>query len=81
MFYHYSWIRPIEKIKQKLLYYKFQSGNNNDTYVDEIFLQWRKDPKSVIGRTHPMGGGSYEEFPGIHPDEIKELIQSGKFDF
>jgi len=74
IFYHYSWIRPIEKIKQKLFYYKFQSGNNNDSYVEDVFLKWRENPESVIGRTHPMGGGSFKKFPGIHPDEVKTIM-------
>lgn len=81
MFYHYSWVRPIDKIKQKLFYYKYQSGNNNDQYVDDVFLKWREDPESVRGKTHPMGGGGFEPFPGIHPERIQELIDAGKLAF
>jgi len=80
LFYHYSWVRPIEKIRQKLFYYKFQSGNNNDAYVDNVFLKWRTDPKSVKA-THPMGRGSATKFNGCHPPEIRQLIKSGKLDF
>ena len=81
MFYHYSWVRPIEKIQQKLFYYKYQSGNNNDQYVDNVFLKWREDPESVRGKTHPMGGGDFQEFPGIHPKCVQELIDAGKLSF
>ena len=80
LFYHYSWIRPIEKIRQKLAYYKFQSGNNNDAYVDNVFLKWRTDPKSVKA-THPMGRGSASPFEGCHPPQIRKLIEAGKLDF
>lgn len=81
MFYHYSWVRPIEKIRQKLFYYKHQSGNDNDRYVDNVFLKWRETPELVRGRTHPMGGGDFESFEGIHPEGIQELIDAGKLSF
>lgn len=81
LFYHYSWVRPIEKIRQKLYYYKHQSGNNNDAYVDDVFLKWREDPNSVEGKTHPMGGGGFASFPGIHPKQVQELIDAGKLSF
>lgn len=81
LFYHYSWVRPIEKIRQKLLYYKHQSGNNNDAYVDDVFLKWRDAPDSVQGKTHPMGGGGTTNFSGIHPADIQKLIDEGKFNF
>tara|TARA_Y100000034_G_scaffold70478_1_gene85043 strand:- start:455 stop:2422 length:1968 start_codon:yes stop_codon:yes gene_type:complete len=81
LFYHYSWVRPIQKIRQKLLYYKFQSGNNNDIYVDDIFLKYQSNPGAVDGRTHPMGGGSFKPFPGIHPKEIQKLMKDGRFNF
>lgn len=81
MFYHYSWVRPIEKIQQKREYYKHQSGKNNDRYLEDIFLKWRQDPASVQGNTHPYGGGDIIEFPGTHPWGIQELIKKGKLDF
>ncbi len=81
LFYHYSWIRPIEKLRQKLLYYKYQSGNNNDSYIDDVFLKWRIDPESVRGKTHPMGGGDFEPFLGKHPPQIEKLIQENKLNF
>jgi hypothetical protein len=81
LFYHYSWVRPIEKIRQKLEYYKYQSGINNSSYVDDIFLKWRTDPEVVRGRTHPMGGGDWATFDGIHPPQIIKLIEQGKLNF
>ncbi|MHA1949713.1 MAG: glycosyltransferase family 2 protein [Candidatus Thorarchaeota archaeon] len=82
MFYHYSWVRPIEKIAQKLEYYKHQSGNTKaPSYVDDVFLKWRTDPDSVQGKTHPMRGGKTEPFPGVHPESIQELIKQGKLNF
>lgn len=81
LFFHYSWVRPLEKIRQKREYYKHQSGNKNDTYVDEVFLKWRKDPHSVIGQTHPMGGGNFKPFEGVHPPGVQKLLAEGKFNF
>jgi len=80
MFYHYSWVRPTQKIRQKLYYYKYQSGNNNDSYVDNIFLKWRQQP-SLVKSTHPMGGGGWDRFPGVHPEGIIKLMNEGKLDF
>lgn len=81
LFYHYSWVRPIEKIRQKLRYYKYQSHLNNEKYVDDVFLKWRESPNSVQGKTHPMGGGNTKPFPGIHPQEVQKLINQGKLNF
>jgi GT2 family glycosyltransferase len=80
MFYHYSWVRPLTKIRQKLLYYKYQSGNNNDAYVDNVFLKWRENSKNVSS-THPMGGGGWTKFPGVHPPSVQKLIEEDKLDF
>lgn len=81
LFYHYSWVRPLEKIRQKLAYYKYQSGNDNDSYVDEIFLKWRENQELVRGKTHPMGGGGSAPFPGIHPPGVQKIIEEGGFNF
>lgn len=81
LFYHYSWVRPIEKIRQKLEYYKHQSGINNQQYVDEIFLKWREDPQAVQGKTHPKSNGNWELFKGIHPEGVQKLIDAGKLNF
>ena len=82
MFYHYSWVRPIEKIHQKLEYYKFQSGNTQAaSYVNDVFLKWRTDPGAVQGKTHPMRGGGTAPFPAVHPKGIQRLMDSGKLNF
>jgi GT2 family glycosyltransferase len=83
LFYHYSWIRPIEKIRQKIEYYHHQSGSlmTTNNYVDNVFLKWRTDPESVIGKTHPMGGGSFAKFKGLHPRNVQELTDQGKLNF
>lgn len=87
LFYHYSWVRPLEKIKQKMRYYQIQLANEwqrigevNDNYFDDVFLKWRTNPNS-ISYTHPRGGGSYCEFGGIHPYEVTKLIDAGKLNF
>lgn len=81
LFYHYSWVRPIEKIRQKIEYYRHQTGRYKPNYVDDFFLRFRTDPQSVQGHTHPFGGGGFAPFPGIHPVEIRELIEQGKLNF
>jgi len=86
LFYHYSWVRPIEKIRQKIEYYQQQLANEvssnipNPNYVDEVFLKWRKTPTKVQ-ETHPRGGGSTTPFIGLHPASIERLISSGKLSF
>jgi GT2 family glycosyltransferase len=80
MFYHYSWVRPIEKIRQKILYYKHQTGGVDTNYVDEIFLKWRETTND-IPYTHPRGSGGWAPFVGIHPDSIQKLINEGKLSF
>jgi GT2 family glycosyltransferase len=81
LFYHYSWVRPIHKIRQKLAYYKYQSKIDNQKYVDDVFLRWRTDPESVRGRTHPKDGGDFAAFHGIHPKGVQQLIKEGKLNF
>jgi GT2 family glycosyltransferase len=78
LFYHYSWVRPLDKIRQKLNYYKYQTGISRDSYIDDVFLQWRT--KEVEG-THPFGGGGSEKFKGIHPESIRKLIEENKLNF
>jgi len=81
LFYHYSWVRPLEKIRQKRDYYKYQSGNNNDSYVDDVFLKWRQNPELVKGLTHPMGGGDFTKFTALHPASIQKLIDDNLLTF
>lgn len=86
LFYHYSWVRPLNKIKQKLEYYNIQlreEWGKNDiakNYIEDVFLKWRNDPKSVRS-THPRGGGGACPFAGIHPYEVLKLIEQGKLRF
>jgi len=81
LFYHYSWVRPLEKIYHKMEYYRQQSGVDNRGYVDDVFLRWRKNPNAVNGKTHPMGGGNWTEFGGQHPPQVQKLIDEGKLNF
>lgn len=81
LFYHYSWVRPLEKIKQKIEYYRHQTGKYKPNYVADFFLKWRENPELVHNNTHPFGGGGYAPFPGIHPTEIQELIAQNKLNF
>jgi len=87
LFYHYSWVRPLSKIQQKLAYYAVQLKREwgqanvvNPRYVEEVFLKWREEPEAVTG-THPKGGGEVCPFAGIHPYEVTQLIQQGKLSF
>lgn len=87
MFYHYAYVRPLEKIKQKIDYYKYQLSQEwgdkrgvLENYIKDVFLKWRSDPRSVSA-THPRGGGSFCKFAGIHPYNITKLIEEGKFNF
>lgn len=80
LFYHYSWTRPIEKIIQKQEYYKYQTGNYKNNYVDEVFLKWREDPHS-IKETHPFGQGGWKKFKGLHPKQIQDRINLGLYNF
>jgi len=86
MFFHYSWVRPTEKIRQKMDYYQHQLrdewGDKGTTgnYVEDVFLKWRSNPKTVK-ETHPRGGGQTCPFGGIHPYEVTKLIQANRLNF
>ena len=80
LFYHYSWVRPLEKIMQKREYYKIQANKSEDDYVERIFLRWRELPDFVT-YTHPFGQGGWETFKGIHPKEVQDLIDAGLLNF
>jgi GT2 family glycosyltransferase len=81
LFYHYSWVRPLNKIKQKRDYYKYQAGRSGDDYLEKIFLEWRKNPNNVEGNTHPFGGGGTKLFEGEHPIQVQNLIKQNKLNF
>lgn len=81
LFYHYSWVRPIEKIRQKREYYKHQTGLTHDSYVDNVFLRWRINPEAVRGHTHPIKGGDFASFDGVHPKIIQNLLDQDKFSY
>lgn len=87
LFYHYAYVRPIEKISQKIEYYKHQLakewGQKNsilNNYMENIYLKWREDPLSVK-ETHPRGGGGAAFFTGMHPASVAKLMLEGKFNF
>jgi len=88
LFYHYAYVRPIEKIQQKIDYYVHQLREEwkdprgiEQNYVRDIFLKWRLDPTSV-GFTHPRGGASKARpFFGMHPKSVAKMIQEGKLNF
>ena len=81
LFYHYSWVRPLEKIRQKLVYYEQQTGVKTEGYLENIFLKWRKTPQNFNGPTHPCTGGRYSTHHGLHPFMIQHMIDSGELNF
>ncbi len=86
LFYHYAYVRPLEKIRQKIAYYEQQllrewrKNDVQENYMENVFLKWRHDPTSVRA-THPRGGGGTCPFAGIHPRGVTKLIEEGKLDF
>jgi len=86
LFYHYAYIRPLEKIQQKIAYYEQQllrewrKNDVQENYMENVFLKWRDNPASVES-THPRGGGGTCPFAGIHPQGVAKLIKEGKLDF
>jgi hypothetical protein len=44
-------------------------------------LKYRENPESIRGKTHPMGGGEFEKFNGIHPKNIQKIIDAGGLNF
>lgn len=88
MFYHYAYVRPLHKIRQKIDYYIHQLREEwkqkdaiLEKYVDDVFLKWREDP-AAVKKTHPRGGVSGTAyFTGIHPKGVSKLIEEGKLDF
>lgn len=87
LFYHYAWVRPLHKIKQKVDYYQHQLAQEwsdpkgvNSNYFQDVFLKWRESPSNVKA-THPRGGGGTIPFAGIHPSPITKLLNLGRFNF
>jgi len=75
---HYSWVKPITKLRAKLDYYKFQPHVPRlvENYIDRVFLAWRADPKRIESKygTHPFGGGRSEIFDQEHPQAIRDRM-------
>ena len=81
---HYSWVKPIEKLRQKAAYYEQQPGARErirPNYIDTVFLPWRERQKEIVERfgTHPFGNGGAERFTGVHPEPIARRIVAGEF--
>jgi len=80
LYVHYAWVRPLEKIQQKMQYYMQASPDKHRVdYFKEVFLRWRTEPlvvESEMG-THPRGRGGVAAFPAEHPPEVQKLITSG----
>jgi len=81
LYVHYAWVRPLEKIRQKVEYYRNANpGFDRRNYYEDVFLAWRRDPERVereLG-THPRGRGGTGPFPREHPPSIKKLLKSGE---
>jgi len=81
---HYSWVKPIEKLRAKAAYYELQPGASErfrKDYIETVFLPWRERPDEIIRRygTHPFGGGGAEHFKGEHPEPIRRRLAAGRF--
>ena len=80
---HYSWVKPVDKLRAKAEYYRHQKGHSPvvSDYMEKVFLAWRTDPKTVEHRfgTHLYGGGETRRFDRAHPDAIAKRIESGEF--
>jgi len=80
LFFHYSWVKPVAKLRRKAEYYEQQVGGVTPDYIDRVFLGWRRDPKAVEQRhgTHPFGGGGTTSFTAEHPEPIRRRIDAGE---
>jgi len=82
---HYSWVKPLAKLRAKAEYYRKQPGGPKvvPEYIDRIFLGWRQDPKTVEKRfgTHLYGGGETRHFGHEHPVAIARRLKAGVFDW
>jgi len=82
---HYSWVKPLDKLRAKVEYYRHQGGHPPviRDYFDKVFLAWRKDPVGVERRygTHLFGAGETRHFEGKHPEPIQRRLDAGVFDW
>ena len=82
---HYSWVKPLEKLRVKAEYYRHQGGHPAvvKDYMNKVFLAWRQDPAGVekMYGTHPYGAGETMEFPLRHPKSISRRMDAGEFDW
>ena len=81
---HYSWVKPIAKLRAKAAYYEHQPGSAErmrPNYIDDVFLPWRENPPAIVQQlgTHPFGGGGAARFDGTHPEPIRRRIEAGEF--
>jgi len=83
---HYSWVKPLEKLRLKAAYYEQQTGaaeRMTKNYIDKVFLPWRSSPKEIELKfgTHPFGGGGTARFAGSHPEPIARRVLDGIFNW
>ncbi len=81
---HYSWVKPLAKLRAKAAYYERQPGaaeRMRRNYIEEVFLRWRRDPERVEREfgTHPFGGGGAKRFTGRHPAPIARRLRDGAY--
>jgi len=67
--YHYGYMKPAERIKEKLLYYK---KRDNDLDVVDTFTDWKEGDKT--SPTH--GSGTVSRFDGEHPEAVRLALAS-----
>ncbi len=82
---HYSWVKPLEKLRVKAEYYRHQKGHPPviANYIDKVFLGWRRDPKMIEKKfgTHLYGAGETAQFMVKHPEAIQKRLNAGEFDW
>ena len=75
-FYHYSYVRSDEKMKQKMDYYINRGTpgfKQQEDWFNKVWLGWKKDRilvEQTYG-THLFGGGHTELWMGNHPEVMK----------
>ena len=73
LYYHYSWVRPLDKIARKIARYQKWSGVYTGSYMQEVFLKWRDDPDGCGESTHPWHGGKCCQYSGLHPASVHAI--------